>query len=136
MNYPRSWSPCSTPTRRCLHICGSGPAAGPEPEVHIVTRWSLEGLLASRIQAGRVFLAGDAAHRHLPTGGLGLNSAVHDVTNLCWKLAHVLRGQAGPALLETYLPERFPSFARNTQRSVENALNHLRSSMRSASPRS
>ena len=37
----------------------------------------------------------------------------------------MLRGQAGPGLLETYHPERFPSFARNTQRSVENALNHV-----------
>jgi 2,4-dichlorophenol 6-monooxygenase len=97
-----------------------------DPRVHIITRWRLEGLVAPRTRVGRVFLCGDAAHRHPPTGGLGLNSAVHDVHNLCWKLAHVLRGAAGDALLDTYHAERFPAFARNTERSVENALNHLR----------
>ena len=96
-----------------------------DPQVHVVTRWRVEGLLASATQVGRVFLVGDAAHRHPPTGGLGLNSAVHDVHNLCWKIANVLRGAAGPELLETYHAERFPAVARNTQRSIENALNHL-----------
>jgi 2,4-dichlorophenol 6-monooxygenase len=96
-----------------------------EPKVHIITRWSVEGLLASTINAGRVFLVGDAAHRHPPTGGLGLNSAIHDVYNLCWKLSHVVQGKAGRTLLDTYQSERFPSFARNTQRSIENALKHL-----------
>lgn len=96
-----------------------------DAKVHIVTRWSLEGLLASTTRVGRVLLLGDAAHRHPPTGGLGLNSAIHDAYNLCWKVAHVLQGRADAGLLDTYQPERFPSFARNTARSVENALNHL-----------
>jgi len=96
-----------------------------DPKVHMITRWSVEGLLATTTTIGRVFLVGDAAHRHPPTGGLGLNSAIHDVYNLCWKIAHVAQGKAGPALLSTYHPERYPSFARNTQRSIENALNHL-----------
>ncbi len=96
-----------------------------DPTVHLVTRWRVEGLLASTTRVGRVFLVGDAAHRHPPTGGLGLNSAVHDVHNLCWKIAHVLSGAAGPGLLDTCHPERFPSVERNTRRSVENALNHL-----------
>lgn len=95
------------------------------PTVHIVTRWRLVGLVAESIKVGRVFLVGDAAHRHPPTGGLGLTSAVHDAQNLCWKLAYVLQGLAGEELLETYQPERFPTFARNVQRSVDNALNHL-----------
>ena len=94
-------------------------------KVHVITRWRVEGLVAPATRVGRVFLLGDAAHRHPPTGGLGLNSAVHDAHNLCWKLAQVLRGTAGDALLDTYHPERFPSFARNMQRSIENALNHL-----------
>ena len=96
-----------------------------DPKVHLVTRWSLEGLVAPTIRVGRVLLMGDAAHRHPPTGGLGLNSAVHDAFNLCWKVAHVVDGRAGDALLDTYQPERHPSFSRNTQRSIENALNHL-----------
>jgi 2,4-dichlorophenol 6-monooxygenase len=95
-------------------------------KVHVVTRWRLEGLVAATTRVGRVFLLGDAAHRHPPTGGLGLNSAVHDAHNLCWKIANVLRGAAGETLLDTYHAERFPAFARNTQRSVENALNHVR----------
>jgi 2,4-dichlorophenol 6-monooxygenase len=94
--------------------------------VHKVSRWSLEGVVASRFQVGRVFMVGDAAHRHPPTGGLGLTSAMHDAHNLCWKLAAVIHGHAAPELLETYETERKPVDARNVQRSVENALNHLK----------
>lgn len=94
------------------------------PQIHLITRWRVEGLVAPLTKVGRVFLLGDAAHRHPPTGGLGLTSAVHDAYNLCWKLAHVLQERATPALLDSYHPERFPAFARNVQRSVENALNH------------
>ncbi len=96
-----------------------------ELTVHLITRWKLEGLAAPVTRVGRVFLLGDAAHRHPPTGGLGLNSAVHDAQNLCWKIAHVLRGTAGDALLDTYHLERFPAFTRNISRSIENAMNHL-----------
>jgi 2,4-dichlorophenol 6-monooxygenase len=55
-----------------------------------------------------VFCAGDAIHRHPPSNGLGSNTSVQDSYNLAWKLAAVLRGQAGPALLETYSQERAP----------------------------
>ncbi|MFM8761741.1 MAG: FAD-dependent monooxygenase [Solirubrobacterales bacterium] len=96
-----------------------------EMEVHRVTRWEVGAVLAERFREGRVFLVGDAAHRHPPTGGLGLNSAFHDAHNLCWKLAAVLGGQAGPALLDTYEEERKPVDARNVQRSMENALGQL-----------
>ena len=94
-------------------------------EVHRVTRWEVGAVLAERFREGRVFLVGDAAHRHPPTGGLGLNSAVQDAQNLCWKLAAVLGGQAGPELLESYEAERKPVDARNVQRSMENALGQL-----------
>lgn len=93
--------------------------------VHKVSRWSLDGVVASRFRSGRTFVLGDAAHRHPPTGGLGLTSAVHDAQNLCWKLAAVVKGQAGEGLLDSYEPERKPADARNVQRSVENALNHF-----------
>jgi len=93
--------------------------------IHKITRWSLEGVVASRLRVGRVFLLGDAAHRHPPTGGLGLTSAIQDAHNLCWKLAAVLAGHASDALLATYEPERKPVVARNVQRSVENAMNQV-----------
>jgi 2-polyprenyl-6-methoxyphenol hydroxylase-like FAD-dependent oxidoreductase len=63
--------------------------------------------MAERFRDGRVFLVGDAAHVHPPTGGQGLNTSVQDAWNLGWKLAAVLRG-AGPALLDTYEEERLP----------------------------
>lgn len=94
-------------------------------EIHKISRWSLEGVVARRFQVGRVFLVGDAAHRHPPTGGLGLNSAIQDAHNLCWKIAAVLKGQASDALLTSYEPERRRTDARNVERSVENAFHHL-----------
>ena len=94
-------------------------------KIHKITRWSVEAVMASAFRAGRVFLLGDAAHRHPPTGGLGLTSAIHDAQNLCWKLALVLAGHASPALLDTYEAERRPVDQRNAQRSLENAVNHF-----------
>ncbi len=77
------------------------------------TRWSIEAALAERYRAGRVFLAGDSAHRHSPFGGLGLNTAIQDAHNLTWKLAAVLGGEAGAALLDSYQAERRPVGAQN-----------------------
>ena len=63
--------------------------------------------MVDRYRVGRVFLAGDAAHVHPPSGGQGLNTGVQDANNLGWKLAHVARG--GPdSLLDTYESERLP----------------------------
>ncbi|WP_338703746.1 FAD-dependent oxidoreductase [Streptomyces sp. Q6] len=63
--------------------------------------------MADRFRAGRVFLAGDAAHVHSPAGGQGLNTSVQDAYNLSWKLAAVLSG-APASLLDTYEEERMP----------------------------
>ena len=93
--------------------------------IHKITRWSVDAVMASSFRIGRVLLLGDAAHRHPPTGGLGLTSAIHDAQNLCWKLGAVLAGNASPALLNTYEAERRPVDERNCQRSLENAFNHL-----------
>ena len=93
--------------------------------IHKLTRWTLEGVLAEKFRAGRVFLAGDAAHRHPPTGGLGLTSAVQDAHNLCWKLAAVLDGKADDSLLDTYEAERRPTDGRNIRRSLENSVAHM-----------
>jgi 2-polyprenyl-6-methoxyphenol hydroxylase-like FAD-dependent oxidoreductase len=63
--------------------------------------------MVDRYRVGRVFLAGDAAHVHPPTGGQGLNTGVQDAYNLGWKLAYVIKG--GPdSLLDTYEAERLP----------------------------
>jgi 2,4-dichlorophenol 6-monooxygenase len=94
------------------------------PTVHHVGKWVMEGVLAQRFSNGRVFLLGDAAHRHPPTGGLGLNSAIHDAYNLCWKLAAVLHGRAGAALLDTYEAERQPVDFANVLAAVSAAMNH------------
>lgn len=94
-------------------------------QVHKLTRWAVDAVIANSFRKERVFLIGDAAHRHPPTGGLGLTSAIHDAHNLCWKLALVLAGTASPALLDTYEPERRPVDDRNCTRSLENALSHF-----------
>ncbi|MGV9823325.1 FAD-dependent monooxygenase [Nocardia xishanensis] len=67
---------------------------------------------ADRYRAGRVFLAGDAAHIHYPAGGQGLNLGVQDAVNLGWKLAAALRDGADDDLLDTYESERRPVAAR------------------------
>jgi len=69
--------------------------------------YEMNARLAQTYQAGRVFLAGDAAHCHPPTGGQGLNTSVQDSYNLGWKLAAVLDG-APASLLATYEQERRP----------------------------
>ena len=71
-----------------------------------VGAWKLNLLLADRYQAGRVFLAGDAVHLVIPTGGLGMNSGVGDAIDLGWKLWATLSGWGGPQLLESYEIER------------------------------
>ncbi|PQO23461.1 2-polyprenyl-6-methoxyphenol hydroxylase [Rhodobacteraceae bacterium WD3A24] len=71
-----------------------------------VGEWKQNLLLADRYGAGRVFLAGDAVHLVIPTGGLGMNTGVGDAIDLSWKLAATLRGWAGPNLLRSYEVER------------------------------
>ena len=75
-------------------------------KIHKITRWSVEAVMASAFRVGRVLLLGDAAHRHPPTGGLGLTSAIHDAQNLYWKVAAVLAGQASPASRMSARPSR------------------------------
>ncbi|MEU0073329.1 FAD-dependent oxidoreductase [Streptomyces sp. NPDC006332] len=82
------------------------------PEDVTEVRWASDfrprAALADSFRAGRVFLAGDAAHIHSPAGGQGLNTSVQDAYNLGWKLGAVVRGEAPPALLDTYEEERRP----------------------------
>ncbi|HET6663399.1 MAG TPA: FAD-dependent monooxygenase [Acidimicrobiales bacterium] len=93
---------------------------------------------ATRYRSGRVFLAGDAAHVHSPAGAQGMNTGIQDAWNLGWKLALVARGDAHPALLDTYETERLPvgssvlrftdrafTVATSTNRAVRLARTHL-----------
>ncbi len=76
--------------------------------VESATSWQIAAGVADSFRAGRVLLAGDCAHVMPPTGGFGGNMGVQDAHNLAWKLALVLRGQAGPRLLDSYEQERAP----------------------------
>jgi 2-polyprenyl-6-methoxyphenol hydroxylase-like FAD-dependent oxidoreductase len=69
-------------------------------------QWRQNLLLADRYREARVFLAGDAVHLVIPTGGLGMNTGVGDAFDLSWKLAAVLRGWGGARLLDSYETER------------------------------
>ncbi|MGC4996548.1 FAD-dependent monooxygenase [Streptomyces sp. DT195] len=73
-----------------------------------LSRFHSDERQAPTYRAGRVFLAGDAAHVHSPAGGQGMNTGLQDAANLSWKLAAVLSGRAGPALLDSYDTERHP----------------------------
>ncbi|MEO1155455.1 MAG: FAD-dependent monooxygenase, partial [Pseudomonadota bacterium] len=82
----------------------------PELEIELLSAntWTVNDAYAEKLSSGRVFIMGDAAHRHPPSNGLGSNTSIQDAFNLCWKLASVLKGQAGAALLESYDAERAP----------------------------
>lgn len=72
--------------------------------------WDLRFAVANRYRAGRIFIAGDAAHSHPPYGGYGVNTGFEDARNLGWKLAATLQGWGGEALLDSYDLERRPVF--------------------------
>jgi 4-hydroxyisophthalate hydroxylase len=72
--------------------------------------WDLRVAVAETYRAGRIFIAGDAAHSHPPYGGFGLNNGLEDAVNLAWKLAARLAGWGGDALLQSYDDERRPIF--------------------------
>jgi 2-polyprenyl-6-methoxyphenol hydroxylase-like FAD-dependent oxidoreductase len=77
-------------------------------EVHWTSGFRIHRRIAGRFRVGRCLLAGDAAHIHSPVGGQGMNTGIHDASNLGWKLALVLGGHATEALLDSYEAERRP----------------------------
>lgn len=79
--------------------------------VNWFSRYRVHHRVADHFRVGRAFLLGDAGHLHSPVGGQGMNTGIGDAINLGWKLAAVTAGNADPALLDTYEPERI-SFAR------------------------
>ncbi len=133
---PRVCAQYCDPTRPCTYIIGPGnhrrweimlnageDAREMEREEKVwplLSRWltpedgrlwragsyRFHALVAERWRDGRVFIAGDAAHQQPPFIGQGMCQGVRDVTNLCWKMVGVLRGEANDALLDTYERER------------------------------
>jgi 2,4-dichlorophenol 6-monooxygenase len=82
----------------------------PKLEIDLISAstWTVNNMYATHMQKDRVFIMGDAAHRHPPSNGLGSNTSIQDAFNLAWKLSAVLKGQATPKLLDSYSEERAP----------------------------
>lgn len=119
---PEKYSPEDFTRERCAQIVKA--VVGVEQlDLHVrdVRVWRMQARVAESLRAGRVFLAGDAAHPLPPTGGQGMNTALGDVHNLCWKLALVVRGVANDGLLDSYEKERLPVIRFNVEQSVRNA---------------
>jgi 2-polyprenyl-6-methoxyphenol hydroxylase-like FAD-dependent oxidoreductase len=84
-------------------------------EIRHVIPWRHNLLVAEHYRDRRVFLAGDAVHLVIPTGGLGMNTGVGDAFDLSWKLAGTIHGWGGPGLLDGYEQERRPIGIRNVE---------------------
>jgi 2-polyprenyl-6-methoxyphenol hydroxylase-like FAD-dependent oxidoreductase len=85
-----------------------GPSGFEARALHWSSYFRIHHRHVTRLQVKRVFIAGDAAHLHSPFGGQGMNTGLHDVWNLVWKLDLSLRGLGNQALLESYTTERLP----------------------------
>ncbi|WP_369251568.1 FAD-dependent monooxygenase [Streptomyces sp. R41] len=107
------------------HIQAVVDRLAPRPTALSRMRWSsifrISHRIVDRYGDGRVFVAGDAAHIHPPTGAQGMNTGIQDACNLAWKLALAVRGEAGPALLASYDAERRPVGEEVVGRTVRHA---------------
>jgi 2-polyprenyl-6-methoxyphenol hydroxylase-like FAD-dependent oxidoreductase len=112
-------------TPQLHHIQAVLDRLSPEPTTARNVRWSTVFRISHRIVdaygKGRVFVAGDAAHIHPPTGAQGMSTGIQDAHNLGWKLALALAGQAAPGLLESYDAERRPVAEEVVGRTVRSA---------------
>lgn len=77
-----------------------------DAEILVANPWTPHLLVAERYREGRVFLAGDAAHQYIPTGGYGMNTGIGDACGIAWLLAAEVQGWGGPAMLDAYEAER------------------------------
>lgn len=107
---------------RCLDVVEK--AAGTRLDARIVGKgtWWMSSQTAGSMGRGRIFLAGDSAHRFPPTGGLGLNSGVQDIHGLMWRIGAIIGGRAADALLDSYEIERIPVAQNNAHQSLTNAI--------------
>ena len=98
----------------------------PELEIQInsTSVWYVNQAVAPVYSKGRVFCGGDAVHRHPPSSGLGSNTCMQDAFNLAWKLAYVVKGRAGEALLDSYSLERAPVGAQIVARANQSRLDY------------
>ncbi|MET8215736.1 FAD-dependent oxidoreductase [Streptomyces hirsutus] len=97
-----------------------------DPRILSVSRWEGAARTADRFHDERVFLVGDAAHVMPPSGGFGSSTGIQDAHNLAWKLAAVLDGWAGPALLTSYDEERRPISEATVEQAVLRSRDRLR----------
>lgn len=122
---PDRENPADYDEERCMALVRAAMVeAGADLPIAIrtISPWIMTSQVAERYRDGRVFLAGDAAHRFPPTGGMGLNTGVQDAHNLAWKIAAVERGWSAPQLLDTYESERRPIAEYNADQSLTNAM--------------
>ena len=105
-----------------------------EAEFEHIGFWDLRFAVADSYRAGRMFIAGDAAHSHPPYGGYGINLGFEDARNLGWKLAAVLQGWGGEALLDSYSLERQPVFASAARDFIARAIEDDRVFLRDYDP--
>ncbi len=106
----------------CAELVRRAMGTGAYPfAVCAIRTWAMTAQVAERYREQHIFLAGDAAHRFPPTGGLGLNTGVQDAHNLAWKISAVEAGWARDALLDSYETERRPVAQRNADVSLRNA---------------
>lgn len=118
-------------SERCIDLVRHAVGLPEQPvETLSILPWEARAQVAEQFQAGRIFLAGDAAHVMPPTGAFGMNTGLQDAHNLAWKLASVVRGAAGPSLLATYDAERRPV----ATLTVENAVRSGRQQFAHATP--
>jgi putative polyketide hydroxylase len=110
-----------TPERVRDAIRRSSGLPGLEPRLDGLFPWEFGAAVADTQRSGPVFLVGDAAHRTTPRRATGMNTGIADAHNLGWKLAWVVHGWAGPALLDSYDAERRPLGVANARRSLEPA---------------
>jgi 4-hydroxyisophthalate hydroxylase len=96
--------------------------------------WDLRIAFADTYRAGRVFIAGDAAHSHPPYGGYGINTGFEDARNLGWKLAASLKGWGSEALLDSYSEERRPVFASTARDFIERFIEDDRTFLNAFAP--
>jgi len=90
-------------------------------EILVANAWTPHLLVADRFGAGRVWLAGDATHQYIPTGGYGMNTGIGDAIDLGWKIAALLQGWGGAELLASCETERRPVALRNREASGRHA---------------